>query len=188
MRYVDRTDDGVIDQGDYTMLGDPNPDYIFGITLNCSYKGFDLSAIANGVAGNQVIWNYFNNNNHGTYNWSVLALDRWHGEGTSNSVPRINNGSTQDITLSDRFVSDAGFFRMSNLTLGFDFKTLWKTLPLQQLRMYASGQNLFTITKYEGFNPEVGSGGNNGGNWAGGVDSSPYPLARTFLIGFSIKY
>ena len=188
MRYVDRNDDGAIDQKDYTMLGDPNPNFIFGLTFNCSYKGFDLSAITNGVAGNQVIWNYFNNNNHGTYNWSTLALDRWHGEGTSNTTPRINTGSTQDITMSDRFVADASFLRMSNLTLGYDFKTLWKRLPMQQMRLYATGQNLFTITKYEGFNPEVGNGGNNGGNWAGGVDSAPYPLARTFMIGVSIKY
>ncbi|NDP28160.1 MAG: TonB-dependent receptor [Flavobacterium sp.] len=188
MRYIDRNDDGVIDQGDYTMLGDPNPNFIFGLTFNCSYKGFDLSAITNGVAGNQVIWNYFNNNNHGTYNWSTLILDRWHGEGTSNSTPRINTGSTQDITLSDRFVADASFLRMSNLTLGYDFKTLWKGLPMQQMRLYATGQNLFTITNYKGFNPEVGNGGNNGGNWAGGVDSAPYPLARTFMIGVSIKY
>lgn len=188
LRYVDRNDDGVINQDDYTMLGDPNPNFIFGLSYNLSYKGFDLSAITNGVAGNQVIWNYFNNNNHGTYNWSVLALDRWHGEGTSNRVPRINIGSTQDITLSDRFVSDASFLRMSNLTLGYDFKTLLNRLPFQQLRLYASAQNLFTITPYKGYNPEVGNGGNNGGNWAGGVDSAPYPLARTFMMGASIVF
>jgi TonB-linked SusC/RagA family outer membrane protein len=187
MRYIDRNDDGVIDQSDYTQLGNPNPKFVFGFSFTCSYKGFDLSAITNGVSGNQVIWNYFNNTNHGTYNWSTLALDRWHGEGTSNTTPRINTGSTQDITLSDRFVSDAGFWRMSNLTVGYNFKTLWNRLPMKQARFYVSGQNLFTLTKYQGFNPEVGSGGKNGGNWAGGVDSAPYPLARTFLLGVSIK-
>jgi TonB-linked SusC/RagA family outer membrane protein len=187
-RYVDRDDNGVINQGDYTMLGDPNPNFIFGISANCSYRGFDLSAVANGVAGNQVIWNYFNNNNHGTYNWSVLALDRWHGEGTSNTTPRINTGSTQDITLSDRFVSDAGFLRLSNLTVGYDFKVLLKALPLQQFRLYVSGQNLVTFTGYKGFNPEVGNGGKNGGNWAGGVDSSPYPVARAIIFGASLKF
>ncbi|WP_338877418.1 TonB-dependent receptor (plasmid) [Spirosoma sp. SC4-14] len=188
MRYVDRNGDGVIDQSDYTMIGNPNPKFIFGFSFNCSYKGFDLSAITNGVSGNQVIWNYFNNTNHGTYNWSTLALDRWHGEGTSNTTPRINTGSTQDITLSDRFVADAGFWRMSNLTLGYNFKTLWTNSPLKQIRFYVSGQNLFTITPYKGFNPEVGNGGKNGGNWAGGVDSSPYPLARTVLLGASLKF
>jgi TonB-dependent starch-binding outer membrane protein SusC len=188
MRYVDQNGDGVINQDDYIKLGDPNPDYIFGFSFNCSYKGFDLSAVTNGVAGNQVIWNYFNNNNHGTYNWSTLALDRWHGEGTSNTFPRVNIGSTQDITLSDRFVSDAGFLRLTNLTLGYDLKARWRNIPLQQLRLYFSGQNLFTITPYKGFNPEVGSGGNNGGNWAGGVDSSPYPVARTFMLGAAIRF
>ncbi|MBO0947709.1 SusC/RagA family TonB-linked outer membrane protein [Fibrella forsythiae] len=188
LRYVDRNGDGVIDQSDYTMLGNPNPKFVFGFSFNCAYRGFDFSAITNGVAGNQVIWNYFNNTNHGTYNWSTLALSRWHGEGTSTTTPRINTGSTQDITLSDRFVADAGFWRMSNLTLGYNFKTLWPNSPMKQLRMYVSSQNLFTITNYEGFNPEVGNGGKNGGNWAGGVDSSPYPLARTFLLGASLKF
>ncbi len=188
IRYMDLDGSGAIDQSDYTMLGDPNPNYLFGISLNGSYKGFDFSAIANGVAGNQVMWNYFNNNNHGTYNWSVLAMDRWHGEGTSNTHPRINIGSTQDITLSDRFVSDASFLRLTNLTLGYDFKKLLGRLPIQQFRFYISMQNVFTITKYKGFNPEIGNGGKNGGNWAGGVDSSPYPMARTLLIGASIKF
>ncbi len=188
LRYVDQNGDGVIDQADYTMIGNPNPKFIFGLSFNASYRGFDFSAVTNGVAGNQVIWNYFNNTNHGTYNWSTLALDRWHGEGTSNTTPRINTGSTQDITLSDRFVSNAGFWRMSNLTLGYDFKTLWKNSPMKQMRFYLSGQNLFTLTPYKGFNPEVGNGGKNGGNWAGGVDSAPYPLARTFLLGAAIKF
>ena len=188
MRYIDQNDDGVINQNDNVMLGDPNPDFIFGLSFNCSYKGFDLSAITNGVAGNQVIWNYFNNNNHGTYNWTTLALNRWHGEGTSNSVPRINTGSIQDIDLSDRFVANASYWRLTNLTLGYDFKTLWKQIPLQQIRLYFSAQNLFTITSYQGYNPEVGGGGTNGGNWAGGVDTAPYPLARTLMLGVSIKF
>lgn len=188
IRYVDRNKDGVIDQNDNTMLGDPNPNYIFGLTLNCAYKGFDFTAVANGVAGNQVIWSYFNNINHGTYNWATSQLDRWHGEGTSNTVPRINIGSTQDITLSDRFVSDASFIRMSNLTVGYNLKSVLKKSSFQNFRLYLSGQNIFTLTKYQGFNPEVGNGGKNGGNWAGGVDSAPYPLARTYLMGISIKF
>ncbi len=188
IRYVDRNNDGVIDQNDNTMLGNPNPNYIFGLTLTCAYKGFDFTTIVNGVAGNQVIWSYFNNINHGTYNWATSQLDRWHGEGTSNTVPRINIGSTQDITLSDRFVSDASYLRMSNLTVGYNFKNILKKSSLQNLRLYLSGQNIFTLTKYQGFNPEVGNGGKNGGNWAGGVDSAPYPLARTYLMGISIKF
>jgi TonB-dependent starch-binding outer membrane protein SusC len=188
LRYVDQNKDGVIDQGDNIYLGDPNPTSIFGFTLNCAYKSFDITAVANGVAGNEVIWSYFNNINHGTYNWATSQLGRWHGEGTSNTIPRINIGSTQDITLSDRFVSDASFLRMSNLTLGYNLKSILKQTNLQNFRLYISGQNLFTITKYQGFNPEVGNGGKNGGNWAGGVDSAPYPLARTYLIGLSIKF
>lgn len=188
MKFVDQNGDGVIDQKDNVMLGDPNPDFIFGFSLNASYKGFDLTAVGSGVLGNQVIWNYFNNNGHGTYNWSTLALKRWHGEGTSNSYPRINTGSTQDITMSDRFVSDAGFLRLTNLTLGYDFNRLWKRSPLKQARLFLSAQNLFTLTSYQGYNPEVGSNGPSGGNWAGGVDTTPYPLARTFMIGVSMKY
>ncbi len=187
IRYVDQNGDGVIDQNDNIKLGNPNPRYIFGVTLNLSYKGFDLSAVANGVGGNQVIWNYFNNGNHGTFNWTTAALGRWHVEGTSNTLPKINIGSTQDINLSDRFVANASYLRMSNLTLGYDLKNIFRGVPLQQMRLYASCQNLFTITTYQGFNPEVGTGGVTG-NWAGGVDSSPYPVARTVIVGASIKF
>ena len=188
LRYVDRNDDGVIDQADNTNLGDPNPNQIFGLSFNCSFKGFDFSALANGVTGNQIMWNYFNNNNHGTYNWSVLELQRWHGEGTSNTYPRIRIGSTQDINLSSLNISDASFLRISNLILGYDLKRVLKDIKFQNLRLYVSCQNLYTFTKYEGFNPEVGNGGKNGGNWAGGVDSAPYPLARTYLLGISTKF
>lgn len=194
MRFVDQNDDGAIDQNDNIMLGDPNPNIVFGLSFNCSYKGFDLNVMTNGVAGNQIMWNYFNNNNHGTNNWTTAALSRWHGEGTSNSFPRINTGSVQDIQLSDRFISDADYWRISNVTLGYDFKTLWKTSPLQQIRLFVSAQNLYTFTNYEGYNPEVGGGGrdigngSNAGNWAGGIDVAPYPLARTFMIGAAIKF
>ena len=188
MRFVDQNGDGVINQGDNINLGDPNPNSIFGFSIDLSYKGFDFNAIANGVAGNQIMWNYFNNNNHGVYNWMDIALNRWHGEGTSNSYPRISTGSTQDIQMSDRFVADADYLRLTNLTLGYDFCRLWKKAPLKQLRFYTSIQNLFTLTSYKGFNPEVGNSGPNSGNWAGGVDTSPYPLARTIMFGITIKH
>ena len=188
MRFVDQNDDGVIDQADNVNLGDPNPDFIFGLSIDLSYNGFDFNAILNGVAGNQVMWNYFNNNGHGVYNWMDIALNRWHGEGTSNSYPRISTGSTQDIQMSDRFVSNADYLRLTNITLGYDFCKLWKNSPLRQARLYASCQNLFTLTPYKGFNPEVGTRGGATGNWAGGVDTSPYPLARTVMFGVSIKY
>ncbi|GHU57736.1 SusC/RagA family TonB-linked outer membrane protein [Bacteroidia bacterium] len=188
IRYVDQNGDGAIDQDDKINLGDPNPNVIFGLSLDFTYKGFDFNAIANGVAGNQIMWNYFNNNNHGVYSWMDIALTRWHGEGTSNSYPRINIGSTQDVQLSDRFVANADYLRLTNLTIGYDFIRLWKNTPLKTARFYVSVQNLFTLTSYKGFNPEVGNSGPNSGNWAGGIDTSPYPLARTIMFGVSIKY
>lgn len=188
LRYVDQNGDGAIDQNDNVMLGDPNPNFVYGLTMNFSYKGFDLNISANGVMGNQVMWNYFNANNHGIYNWMDFALERWHGEGTSNTYPRINIGSIQDIQMSDRFVADADYLRLSNLTLGYDFNRLWEQSPLTKLRGFISVQNLFTLTSYKGFNPEVGNGGPNGGNWAGGVDTTPYPIARTVMFGVSINY
>ncbi|MCC8152976.1 MAG: hypothetical protein LIP01_01410 [Tannerellaceae bacterium] len=188
IRFVDQNGDGVIDQNDNINLGDPNPKFVFGLSIDLSYKGFDFNAIANGVTGNKIMWNYFNNNGHGVYNWMDIALDRWHGEGTSNSYPRINTGSNQDIQMSDRFVANGSYLRLTNLTLGYDFNRVWKNSPLQQSRFYVSVQNLFTITSYKGFNPEVGSSGPSSGNWAGGVDTSPYPLARTVMFGASIKY
>lgn len=183
--FVNQNDDNAIDDGDKVMIGDPNPDYIFSFSFNIGYKGFDISLTSNGVLGNQIVKSYrrFADRPHENYTKDILG--RWHGEGTSNKIPRVNMAThINDTYVSDRYVENGDYWRISNLTIGYDFKNLWKNIPLSQARLYVTGQNLLTITGYSGFDPEVG----NGNNWAGGIDNGFYPAPRTFLVGVSLKY
>lgn len=140
---------------------------------------------SNGVLGNQIAKSYrrFADRPHENYTKDILG--RWHGEGTSNTIPRVNMAThINDTYVSDRYIEDGDYWRISNLTVGYDFKYLWKKLPLNQARLYVTGQNILTVTGYSGFDPEVG----NGNNWAGGIDNGFYPAPMSFLIGVSLKY
>lgn len=186
LKFVDKNDDGVIDDFDKTMIGDPNPDYTFGLTLNCAYKGLDLSVVANGVAGNQIIRAY-RSAGLPLNNYTSEILGRWTGEGTSNKLPRVTTKAhINDSYISDRYIENGDYLRISNITIGYDFKRLLSKMRLQQARLYVSGQNLFTFTKYKGFDPEVGYGYES--SWASGIDLGTYPSAQVFMVGLSIKY
>lgn len=183
--FVNQNDDKVIDDEDKVMIGDPNPDFIFALSLNFDYKGFDLSLTSNGVLGNQIVQSYrrFADRPHENYTKSILG--RWHGEGTSNTIPRVNMAThINDNYISDRYVENGDYWRLSNLTIGYDFKKLLRKMPLSQARLYVTGQNILTLTGYSGFDPEIGSGG----NWAGGIDLGFYPAPVSFLVGVSLKY
>ncbi len=160
LRYVDQDGDGVINDKDKVMVGDPNPDYIFGFSLGFEYKGFDFSVMANGVAGNQLVQSYRNHAN-GFANYTSEFLNRWHGEGTSTTIPRVTETNINYL-FSDIFVKDGDFLRISNITVGYDLSKLVKVKYLSQARLYASVQNAFTFTKYNGMDPEVGYGLENG--------------------------
>jgi TonB-linked SusC/RagA family outer membrane protein len=184
LRYVDQNKDGVIDENDKTNIGDPNPDYIFGFSLGLDYKGFDFSVAANGVAGNQIVQSY---RNHvvAKSNYTSEILGRWHGEGTSNKIPRVTNNNINYL-FSDIFVKDGDFLRISNITLGYDFaRNLVKNKFISQLRLYTSVQNAFTFTKYNGMDPEIGYGVEDGSS---GVDLGYYPRPRTVMIGVNVKF
>ncbi|MCU4157707.1 TonB-dependent receptor [Carboxylicivirga sp. A043] len=181
--YVDRNDDGVIDDSDKGMVGDPNPDYTYGFNLGFSYKGFDFSVLANGVAGNQIVQSYRNHAN-GVANYTTAILDRWHGEGTSNTMPRVTETNV-NWQFSDIYVQDGDFLRISNVTLGYDFSKIINNGLFKQVRLYATAQNLFTFTKYDGMDPEVGYGLEGGSS---GVDVGFYPRPRTYLLGVNVKF
>lgn len=186
LRFVDTNGDGMIDDNDKVMIGDPNPDVNFGFSLNLGYKGFDLSVVTNGVAGNQIARAY-RSANLPFENYTTEILGRWHGEGTSNSIPRVTaSGHINDLYVSDRYIESGSYWRISNITVGYDFKKLFTGLPLQQARLYVTGQNLATITKYKGLDPEVGYGFDS--SWASGIDLGFYPSPRVFMVGVSIKY
>lgn len=184
LKYVDINRDGVINEADKTMIGDPNPDYVFGFSFGFEYEGFDFSLAANGVAGNQLVQSYRNHANSFA-NYTTEILGRWHGEGTSNKIPRVTETNI-NYQFSDLFIKDGDFLRISNITLGYDFsKKLIKYKYLSQFRLYASVQNAFTFTKYNGMDPEIGYGVENG---SAGVDLGYYPRPRTFLIGANVKF
>ncbi|MDE5997096.1 MAG: TonB-dependent receptor, partial [Muribaculaceae bacterium] len=174
-------------------IGDPNPDWTLGINLGFSYKGFDFSATGSGAFGMQAMQCYRTDLLANPYtNYTADILNRWHGEGTSNTVPRLMVGGENNLWISTYYMQNADYFKLQNITLGYDFCNQFK-LPFQQLRVYAQLQNLCTITKYTGVDPEIGSYGGMSANgkditWARGIDKGLYPTARSFVLGVTIKY
>lgn len=185
--WVDRDGNGVIDDNDRGMIGNPHPDFTMGFGVNFSYKGFDLSATMNGAFGNQIMKSYRSFVDYPKQNYTSEIFTRWHGDGTSNRLPRLTSGTnTNWQNVSDLYMEDGDFVKMQNLTLGYDFKKLFKNMPLQQARLYVSAQNLFTITGYSGMDPEIGYGGYE--SWVSGVDLGFYPSPRTYLVGVNLKF
>jgi TonB-linked SusC/RagA family outer membrane protein len=189
VRYQDLNGDGVINDKDKTEIGDPNPDYIYGLNFACDYNGFDFSVNASGVAGNQLVQSYRSQTDQYA-NYTTEILDRWHGEGTSDRMPRVTN---QNINwqFSDLYIQEGAYLRISNITLGYDLAKLIKENNiLSQLRVYGSVQNAFTFTKYNGMDPEIGYGLDNGATdkFSSGIDLGYYPRPRTFMVGVNVKF
>ena len=175
--------------GDRHEIGNPNPDFTMGITMGFNYKGFDFSVAGSGAFGHQIMQCYRTALLANQYlNYTTDAFDRWHGEGTSNTQPRLTVGHTNDQWVSTRYMQNADYFKIQNITLGYDFKKLWKSSPFQQLRLYVQAQNLWTITGYTGVDPENASNAGADYSWMRGIDVGLYPSARTYLVGASIKF
>jgi len=190
LKYVDVNGDGVISASDKTNIGDPNPHHTFGFSISCKYKDFDFAVNANGVAGNKIVQSYRNiANSYG--NWTTDILGRWHGEGTSNSIPRVTQDNANWAQFSDLYVHDGSYLRISNVTLGYDLAKQIKWKQLSQFRLYVAAENLFTFTKYSGMDPEVGNAGSDASgvySFGQGVDVGTYPRPQTFLVGVNIKF
>lgn len=190
LKFVDVNGDGVINDDDKTELGDPHPDVTMGLNLSAEYKGFDIAITGFAALGQQVARSYRKFTDGEQENYTTEVYEYWHGEGTSNKYPliaRMNEGPNWQ-TISDIYVEDASYFRLQNLTIGYDFKRLWKSCPFEQLRIYAAAQNLFTITGYKGMDPENGRAINGNEPWVTGVDVGNYPQPRTYLLGVNIKF
>ena len=169
-------------------IGNPHPDVTLGVSLGCEWKGFDFGITGSGAFGMQVMQCYRTALLANQYeNYTVDVFDRWHGEGTSNTMPRLTIGQIADQWVSTRYMQDADYFKIQNITLGYDVTKLWKASPFSQLRVYVQAQNLYTFTGYTGVDPEVGASG-GGSGWARGIDVGLYPTARTFIVGASIKF
>jgi TonB-linked SusC/RagA family outer membrane protein len=189
LKYVDVNGDGTITAADKTNIGDPNPHHVFGFSLSCNYKSFDLSVTGNGVAGNKIVESYRNPTQYS--NWTTDILGSWHGEGTSNTLPRLTQNSSNYSDFSDIFVHDGSYLRISNITLGYDLAKNLKWKNLSQFRVYVAVENVITFTKYTGMDPEVGySASDASGNYSfgQGVDLGSYPRPQTFLVGVNVKF
>lgn len=186
----DRNGDGVINEDDKTEIGDPNPDFTYGFSLGANYKSWDFSLQANGVAGNQIVQSY--RNQSGAYqNWTSDVLDRWHGPGSSNTLPRLTLDNRNYNKFSDIYVKDGDFLRISTITLGFDIAKAakMKNFFAEQFRVYFSVLNAYTFTNYSGMDPEVGFGIAEGGyNFSSGIDLGFYPRPRTYMMGLNVKF
>lgn len=190
VRMKDLNGDNVIDMDDRTFIGDPNPDFTFGITNEFSWKNFDASLVLTGSVGNDIIDNslQFTENLDGCFNVLKKVANRWRSEenpGTG-EIPRTRTGTTELFRYNNtRWVSNGSYLRVKNLTIGY-------TVPLKVnpyvkgLRFYVSGQNLLTWTAYSGMNPEVSSRGTSG--LYQGVDYTDYPVARIFSLGINVKF
>ena len=191
--WDDWNGDGVItyaegDNCDRHEIGNPTPDINLGVNLGLQFKGFDFSVNGTGAFGQQIMRSYRSYGDSWWNNYDTTILNRWHGEGTSNDQPRISGtGHQNTIWNSIRYMENGDYFKIKSIILGYDFKKLWKTCPLQQLRFYVQAQNLVTFTGYTGLDPEVGSSG-GAESWASGIDLGLYPPSRTYLIGASIKF
>jgi TonB-linked SusC/RagA family outer membrane protein len=182
LRYVDLNGDGMIDNNDRTMIGNPNPDFIFGFNVSLDYKGFDFMVQASGVAGNELVKSWRGPGGRGNYTAEIL--DRWTGAGTSNKIPRVTEEGTNFAQFSDLYIYDGSFLRINTITLGYDFARIVKKNYLSKVRLYASVLNPLTFTKYSGMDPEIGH--NEG--FSTGVDVGYYPRPITMLVGANIRF
>ena len=193
MIWDDWNGDGVItfaegDNCDRHEIGNPNPDIMLGINLGCTWKGFDFAINGAGAFGQQIMRSYRSFSDAPYQNYDTSILERWVGEGSSNAQPHITSTGSENVNwVSTRYMENADYFKIKTVTLGYDFKNVWKNCPFQQLRLYVQAQNLVTMTGYSGLDPEVGNTA-GGSGWASGIDLGLYPPSRTYLIGASIKF
>ncbi|MGN0280894.1 MAG: SusC/RagA family TonB-linked outer membrane protein [Prevotella sp.] len=191
--WDDYNGDGVIQYAegagcDRHEIGNPNPDVTLGINLGFNWKGLDFSVNGAGAFGQQIMRSYRSFADSWWHNYDTTILERWHGEGTSNTQPRISGtGHNNTVWVSNRYMENGDYFKIKAVTLGYDFTKAWKGCPFQQLRLYVQAQNLYTFTGYTGLDPEVGSAG-GADSWASGIDLGLYPPSRTYLVGVNIKF
>lgn len=185
MIYRDVNEDGIVSASDRTYIGDPNPDFIFGLTNTFSYKGFNLSILLQGSVGND-IYNVSRMDSEGMFdgrNQTTRVLERWRVPGQKTDVPRV--GFNQQN--STYYLEDGSYLRVKDITLSYDIpRSILKKMYLTRLMPYISFNNLLTFTNYSGRDPEVNQYGNSGG--IQGIDWGTYPLSRSFVLGLKVEF
>jgi len=186
LRFVDVNGDGIInfsDDSDRTFIGSPIPDFIMGLNLGMDFKGFDLSANIYAALGQEIIRNY--ERQQPFANQLAYNVNRWTGPGTSNEIPRLTTGQTRNTVFSDFFVEDGSFVRLRNVQLGYTLpEHISGKVGIRAMRFYVAANNLFTLTRYMGFDPDVGSGN----PLFAGVDNGIFPQARVIMGGLNFRF
>lgn len=182
--FRDLNSDGAINDGDKTMIGKGTPDWTFGLNLNAAYKNVDFSMLISGSLGQEIL-DVTRRLDCRYVNLPVEFMDRWHGEGTSNSMPRFSwTNNNDNWRISDLYVHNGSFARIKNIQLGYTLPlSLTQRFFVQKLRFYVAAENLLTLTGYNGLDPEL-----NGDERSNGIDRGYYPQARTFTVGLNLTF
>jgi len=185
VKFVDFNGDGEISDADKTKIGKGMADWFYGITLAADWKGIDMNLFFQGALGND-IFDFSQRGDIPAMNRPAWILDRWHGEGTSNRIPRITTANpNSNWRSSDLYIKDGSYMRLKSAQLGYTLPVeLTQKIAVQRLRIYVSADNLLTFTKYDGFDPEIASGGYT----TIGIDRGIYPQARTISLGANISF
>jgi len=180
--FVDTNGDSKITSDDRTNIGKPTPDWTFGLNFDAEWKGFDFNVFFQGVKGADIFdatWRQ----DISSGNYPTWVLSRWTGEGTSNKIPALKSGDASNWVCSDIYIQDGSYLRLKNISLGYTVPRQYtKKAGIERFRMYVRAENLFTWTKYWGFDPEIGSS-----STSMGVDYGVYPQARIFTVGFNVS-
>ncbi|MDF9831167.1 TonB-dependent receptor [Parabacteroides sp. PF5-6] len=185
VRFVDFNGDGVIDDTDKTKIGKGMPDWTYGFSLGAEWKSFDLNLFFQGTIGND-IFDFSQRGDIPAMNRPTWILDRWIGEGTSNKIPRMTTANpNSNWRSSDIYIKDGSYLRLKTAQIGYTLPIhLTRKASVQRLRVYVAAENLITLTGYDGFDPEVASGGYT----TLGVDKGVYPQSRTISLGANITF
>ena len=181
LRYVDTNNDGQINEDDRTYIGDPIAPWTMGLNLGMNYKRWDFGLYIFSSIGNEIVRNY--ERNQPLTNRSAYFLNRWTGEGSTDSFHRVNTGANSNGLFSDFYVEDASYLRIQNIQLGYTFNTD-NSKGIDKFRLYASVNNAYTFTKYTGYDPSASTGEPIGG----GIDQGFYPVPRTYMLGVNLKF
>jgi len=183
LRFMDTNGDGKLNGLDRTYIGSPIPKFVFGLNIELVFKAFDLTFDLQGQTGNK-IFNGKDAVRPDPYNFEQNVWDRWKGAGTSNSEPKPSFGGYNYIP-SDRFLMDGSFVRLRNIIIGYTFpESLINRIQVTSARIYLKGSNLYTLTRFTGYTPEIGGGG----VLSNGIDNGIYPIAAVYSIGLNITF
>ncbi len=189
MIYRDVNQDGKFSPSDRTVLGSAQPKFVYGLNNTFTYKGFELAFLLQGSQGNKA-FNASRMETEGMYdskNQSTEVLNRWQNAGDITDIPRATDGNVYNSMVSSRFVENASFLRMKSITLSYTLnRDFVEKLKLSRAQVYLTSQNLFTLTRYKGFDPEVNAFTSSGATL--GIDYGTYPVSRSFVVGLNVQF